>query len=105
MAKGGEVVMNTVKANRWAVVALLIFLGLGLPGCGPRHRSMSTLEQEMEYYAKERYDQALRYMEVSRYELARQQFAIVEQTAVSARLQQLAREGYAKAEAVIEAKR
>lgn len=97
--------MNTVKLNRWVGVALLILLGFGLPGCGPRYRSMSTLEKEMEYYAKERYDQALHYMEVSRYELARQQFAIVEQTAVSPRLQQLARDGYAKAEAVIEAKR
>ena len=97
--------MRMVRSNRRAALALLIFVGVGLLACGPRHRSMSTLGKEMDYYAKERYEQALRYMEASRYELAQQQFAVVEQTAVSPRLQQLAREGGAKAEAVIEAKR
>lgn len=89
----------------WGGCALLFVVGLVFFGCGPRHRLQATMDKEMEYYAKERYASALRYMEASRFELARQQFAIVEQTSVSPRLQALAREGYAKAAAIIEAKR
>lgn len=97
--------MSMVRKKLWGGLPLLIFVGLALLACGPRHRSLTSLDKGMEYYAKERYDQALRYMEESRFELAREQFAIVEQTSVSPELQELAREGYAKAGAVIKAKR
>jgi hypothetical protein len=97
--------MSMVRKKLWGGLLLLIFVGLGLLACGPRHRSITTLDKGLEYYAKERYDQALRYMDASRFELAREQFAIVEQTSVSPELQELARAGYAKAGAVIEAKR
>ena len=82
--------------------SMLILLGCG---CGPRYQSVETLEQGMEYYAKERYAYALRCMEASRFELAREQFELVQKTAVTPELQQLARDGYAKVAAVIEARR
>lgn len=92
--------------RRRGVLALVVLLVvLGGQGCGPRYRTVNSLGRDMNAYAKERYAQALHYMERSRYELAAEQFAIAERTAVSPKLQELAREGHAKAEAVIKAKR
>ncbi len=84
--------------------ALLIGVLLAaVQGCSVRWPVTSG--DGMEKYAEERYSQALLYMEASRFELAKQQFAIVEKTAVSPELRQLAHEGYNKAAGVIAAKR
>lgn len=95
-----------LSINNIGSVVFVILCGC-LQGC--TYHSRPSVPQGagmgMEQYAEERYAQALIYMEDSRYELARQQFAIVEKTAVSEKLRQLAQEGYDKAGGVIEAKR
>lgn len=97
------------KAFLYTITGFVLLSALCLGAAGCTYRSRPAVQQGlglgMEQYAKERYAQALIYMEESRYELAQQQFAIVEKTAVSARLRQLAQEGYSKAGGVIEAKR
>lgn len=84
---------------------LLLGLLLAMQGCSKLYLPTTANGRGMERYAKERYAQALVYMEASRFELARQQFAIAEKTAVSPELHQLAHEGYNKAAGVIAAKR
>jgi hypothetical protein len=84
---------------------MLGVLLLTVSGCSARHRPMIAGGRAMEGYAEERYAQAVFYMEASRFELAKQQFAIAEKTAVSPELRQLAHEGYDKAAGVIAAKR
>ena len=86
--------------------AIALALALAAPGCSNRYQlAAAGSGSSMEKYAEERYGQALLYMEASRYELAQQQFAIVEKSAVSLELRQLAHEGYSKAAGIIEAKR
>ena len=88
--------------GRVLVIGLLLLTVLS---CSARHRQSLFPGRGMERYAEERYAQALFYMEASRFELAKQQFAIAEKTAVSPELRQLAHEGYGKAAGVIAAKR
>jgi hypothetical protein len=97
-------VAATVKGNRgWGILSIVLLLGLG--GCAAHHPSMSTINKGMEYSARERYAQALRYMEANRFELAQEQFAIVKNTADSPELYNLACDGYEKTTAAIEARR
>jgi hypothetical protein len=97
--------MSTVTMKTIAgCVALLFTLG-AVQGCTGRYSLTAPSDASMENYAEDRYAQALLYMEASRFELAQQQFAIVEKTAVSEELRQLAHDGHSKATAVIEAKR
>lgn len=95
-----RVLLKTIVGS----VLLLVPL-LAAQGCSPQYRLTTPGSAGMEKYAEERYAQALLYMEASRFELAQQQFAIVEKTAVSEELRQLAHEGYANAAGIIKAKR
>jgi len=97
--------MNRVTWKTIVSSGVLLVVVLAGQGCSNRHRLTSPDRTDMEKYAEERYSQALLYMEASRFELARQQFAIVEKSAVSVELRDLAHEGYSKATAVIETKR
>ena len=79
---------------------MLVAAGLlfSLPSCGklsyaPRGGGEAA---RMDGYARARYEKALMYMEESRFELAREQFAIVAAVAVSPELRRLALDGYAK---------
>lgn len=93
-----------VTRNRaWAIV-LMVFLA-ELTGCASWNHSLLKLGRGMEYDARDRYTQALRYMEADRFELAQEEFAIVKRTADSPKLYELACEGYDKASAVIESRR
>lgn len=94
-----------IFVSRRPAQALLLMLSLLIMSCSMRPYSMSTAGKGMEKYAEERYAHALRFMEAGRFELARQQFAVVEQTAISPELKSLAQEGRDKAAAIIEAKR
>lgn len=93
----------TLKAMAGSVAVLAVLLAA--PACSTRYRLTAPSSADMEKYAEERYAQGLLYLEASRFELAQQQFAIVEKTAVSQELRQLGHEGYNKAAGVIEAKR
>lgn len=86
----------------WAVLMLCVLL---TASCSTRYHSMATEGRGMEKYAEERYAHALGFMEAGRFELARQEFAIAEKTAINAGLKRLAQEGHDKAAAIIEAKR
>ena len=97
--------MNRALIKKIAGCAVLLSLCLAVQGCGNRYRLTMPISTGMEGYAEDRYSQPLRYMQASRYELAQQQFAIAERTAVSPDLRQLAHDGYNKAAGVIEAKR
>ncbi len=97
--------MNRVLLKHIVGHALLLTLCLAIQGCGGRYRLSMPIGTGMESLAEEQYAQALLYMEASRYELAQQQFAIAEKTAVSPELRQLAHDGYTKAAGAIEAKR
>ena len=86
--------------------ALVLGVLMALQGCStPSLPSLGGGREEMEHYAEERYAQALLCMKASRFELARQQFAIAEKTSGSAELRRLAHEGYNKAAAIIAVKR
>ena len=87
------------------IAGCALALAMATPGCSNRYQLAAAGGSGMEKYAEERYGQALLYMEASRYELAQQQFAIAEKTAVSEELHQLAHDGYNKAAGVIAAKR
>lgn len=97
--------MDRILLKSIAGRAVLFFLCLVMQGCANRYRLTMPISTGMEGYAEGRYAQALRYMAASRYELAQQQFAIAERTAVSPDLRQLAHDGHSKAAGVIEAKR
>lgn len=97
--------MNRVIVKTMVGCVMVLAAGVAGQGCSNRYRLAAAGGSGMDAYAKERYGQAMLYMEASRYELAQQQFAIVEKTAVSQELRQLAHEGYNKAAGVIEAKR
>jgi len=97
--------MNRVRLKTIVGRVALLVIVLAVQGCSNRCRLTAPGGADMEKYAEERYAQALLYMEASRFELAQQQFAIVEKTAVSSELRELAHEGYTKAAGVIEAKR
>ncbi len=94
-----SIVKVMVRGGIGFVLCLAVF------GCSPYCRNISPCSTNMEKYAEARYAQGLLYMEASRFELAQQQFAIVEKTSVSQELHQLAHAGYNKAAGVIEAKR
>ena len=94
------IVLKTIVGS-----VVLLVLVLAVQGCSSTYRLTAPGSADMEKYAEERYAQALVYMEASRYELAQQQFAIAEKTAVSLELHDLAHEGYNKAVNVIKAKR
>lgn len=96
---------KSVTKNRVGVVLLLIVFLSGSTGCAAWHHSLMSISKGMEYDARDRYNQALRYMEADRFELAQEEFAIVKRTADSPKLYELACEGYDKASAVIEARR
>jgi len=98
-----DIATIVTRSRGWGFL-LIVFL-LGLAGCASHHPSMSTINKGMEYSARERYAQALRYMEANRFELAQEQFAIVKNTADSPELYELACEGYKKTTAAIEARR
>lgn len=91
--------------RRSAALMLLLLLPLAFMSCSRRYHSMATAGKGMEKYAEERYAHGMRYMEQGRFELAKQQFAIVERTAISPDLRELAHQGHDKATAIIEAKR
>jgi len=84
----------------WLVLSVLL-----AAGCSARYHSMATEGKGMEKFAEERYAHALRFMEEGRFELAREQFAIVERTAITPELKGMAQAGQDKAAAIIEAKR
>ena len=71
--------------------------GCGSLGLGP--------DRDMERYANERYQTAMHLMDAGRFELAKEEFTMAEQSAVSPELRQSARDGRLKAEAIIKAKR
>ncbi|MBA3014785.1 MAG: hypothetical protein KKD63_11865 [Proteobacteria bacterium] len=85
------------------VSVVVIMVSLAVVSCGTYLTTNS--DRGMEKYAEERYAHALKFMEAGRFELAREQFAIVNRIAVSPELKALAAKGQDKAVAVIEAKR
>lgn len=97
---------GAMAAMKMASMASVLLVVTGLAGCATWHTiTHPLLDTGMERSAEKSYAQGLRYLEAGRFELAQEQFAIVEQTATSPELQQLAHEGQAKAAAIIAGKR
>ncbi|MDD5758374.1 MAG: hypothetical protein PHI06_04760 [Desulfobulbaceae bacterium] len=97
--------MNTTIMKTLGNSALALLLLLAAYGCSNRYPLTNSGGDGMENYAKACYAQGLLYMENNRFELAQQQFAIVEKTAVSEELRQLGHDGHNKAAGAIRAKR
>jgi hypothetical protein len=92
------------------LVGTIVLLGTSIfigTGCERIKNSMpwEKMDQKMETYAEARYRKAMRYMEESRFELAREQFAIVAATTTTPELKKLGLDGYVKAETAIAVKR
>jgi len=89
------------------VILLVVAPVFFVTGCESIRNSMpwEQPDQKMEAYAESRYRKAMRYMEESRFELAREQFAIVAATTTTLKLKKLGLDGYAKAETAIAVKR
>jgi len=97
--------MNKTIAKAFINSALALLWLLAAYGCSNRYHLAPSGSDGMEKYAEECYAQGLLYMESNRFELAQQQFAIVEKTAVSEELRQLGHDSYNRAAGVIKAKR
>lgn len=87
-------------------LAVMFFLAVSCPACVSWFAEKPFSErQDMEQYAQERYLKGVDYMKQSRFELARQQFSTASATATSAALKEKARQGYLKANTIIEDRR
>ena len=89
------------------VVVLLVPSLFMVAGCETIKNSMpwEHVDKKMNIYAEARYRKALHYMEESRFELAKEQFAIVSATANSPGLKKLGLDGYSKADTAIAVRR
>ncbi len=89
------------------VFPAILLLALLFTGCDTLRTSYRELSPsgKMENYAETRYNKAINYMKVSRFELAQEQFALVAATTNSPELRQRALEAYTKADRSIALKR
>jgi len=95
-----------VSARRFTVAALVgaVLMGGGCAALNGRDAAEAAARR-MDAYAVTRYENAMRYMEAGRYELAMDQFAAAVATARTPEMRRLAEEGYAKAGRTIAARR
>ena len=90
--------------SRWLPLVLLVLMGAGCAGIGNQDPAAAA-RGRMDAYAAQRYDNALRYLETGRYELAMDQFAAAAAAATDPELKRLAEDGYARAGRTIAARR
>jgi len=99
--------MSKFCLNLIGKVVLLMTPVFIFAGCASIKNRMpwENVDLKMESYAEARYRKAIGYMEESRFELAREQFAIVAATTTTPELKKLGLDGYAKADTAIAVKR
>ncbi len=96
--------MNKKLWRGWLPLLLVVVIGAGCAGIGNQDPAAAA-RGKMDAYAAMRYDNALRYLEAGRYELAMDQFAAAAAAATNPELKRLAEDGYARAGRSIAARR